>query len=189
MRRLLCSSIADLKRLCLSMMCLSALSSPVRSSKAASSGCCFARSQSSKTPSCLVLLQSVKEQSRGRAARRLRDSIQAPSTRASRSHMSGRGPRRDRAAGRGGHDIHTLIFSSPENDARPPLKSVQRSESHHSQRKPKNRSRTRTTPASRWARRRGRTARRPISLRVTESDFYSLQEVALRLGRPPRRVD
>ena len=114
MRRLLCSSIADLKRLCLSMMCLSALSSPVRSSKAASSGCCFARSQSSKTPSCVVLLQSVKEQSRGRAARRLRDSIQAPSTRASRSHMSGRGPRRDRAAGRRGHDIHTLIFSSPE---------------------------------------------------------------------------
>ena len=95
-------------------MCLSALSSPVRSSKAASSGCCFARSQSSKTPSCLVLLQSVKEQSRGRAARRLRDSIQAPSTRALRSHMSGRGPRRDRAAGRRGHDIHTLIFISPE---------------------------------------------------------------------------
>ena len=93
-------------------MCLSALSSPVRSSKAASSGCCFARSQSSKTPSCLVLLQSVKEQSRGRAARRLRDSIQAPSTRASRSHMSGRGPRRDRAAGSGGHDIHTMIYSS-----------------------------------------------------------------------------
>ena len=164
MRRLLCSSIADLAMFFLSMMCLSALSSPVRSSKAASSGCCFARSQSSKTPSCLVLLQSVKEQSRGRAARRLRDSIQAPSTRASRSHMSGRGPRRDRAAGRGGHDIHTLIFSSPENDARPPLKSVQRSESHHSQRKPKNRSRTRTTLASRWSRRRGRTARRPISL-------------------------
>ena len=112
MRRLLCSSIADLTNLCLSMMCLSALSSPVRSSKAASSGCCFARSQSSKTPSCLVLLQSVKEQSRGRAARRLRDSIQAPSTRASRSHMSGRGPRRDRAAGRVGHDIHTMIYSS-----------------------------------------------------------------------------
>ena len=114
MRRLLCSSIADLKRLCLSMMCLSALSSPVRSSKAASSGCCFARSQSSKTPSCLVLLQSVKEQSRGRAARRLRDSIQAPSARASRSHISGRGPRRNRAAGRGGNDLHTLSFSSPK---------------------------------------------------------------------------
>ena len=114
MRWLLCSSIADLAMLLLSMMCLSALSSPVRSSKAASSGCCFARSQSSKTPSCLVLLQSVKEQSRGRAARRLRDSIRAPSTRTSLSHMSGRGPRRDRAAGRRGHDIHTLIFSSPE---------------------------------------------------------------------------
>ena len=98
--------------LLLSMMCLFALSSCLRSSKAASSGCCFARSQSSKTPSCLVLLQSVKEQSRGRAARRLRDSIQAPSTRASRSHMSGRGPRRDRAAGSGGHDIHTMIYSS-----------------------------------------------------------------------------
>ena len=112
MRRLLCSSIADLAMLLLSMMCLFALSSCLRSSKAASSGCCFARSQSSKTPSCLVLLQSVKEQSRGRAARRLRDSIQAPSTRASRSHMSGRGPRRDRAAGRVGHDIHTMIYSS-----------------------------------------------------------------------------
>ena len=112
MRRLLCSSIADLAMLLLSMMCLFALSSCLRSSKAASSGCCFARSQSSKTPSCLVLLQSVKEQSRGRAARRLRDSIQAPSTRASRSHMSGRGPCRDRAAGRVGHDIHTMIYSS-----------------------------------------------------------------------------
>ena len=112
MRRLLCSSIADLAMLLLSMMCLFALSSCLRSSKAASSGCCFARSQSSKTPSCLVLLQSVKEQSRGRAARRLRDAIQAPSTRASRSHMSGRGPRRDRAAGREGHDIHTMINNS-----------------------------------------------------------------------------
>lgn len=112
MRRLLCSSIADLAMLLLSMMCLFALSSCLRSSKAASSGCCFARSQSSKTPSCLVLLQSVKEQSRGRAARRLRDAIQAPSTRASRSHMSGRGPCRDRAAGRVGHDIHTMIYSS-----------------------------------------------------------------------------
>ena len=66
-----------------------------------------------------VLRRRLEDESRRRAGggTTIRDSVQLRHARARsllRSHCSARGPRRDRAAGRGWQDIHTLSFSSPK---------------------------------------------------------------------------